>query len=179
MRSKITDYPALELHEEKILIVVKTYPRPSAKYRELVCTAGITEKGRWVRLYPINYRYLDYQNWYKKYQWIKVKIEKTELKKDFRIDSYRPTENSIQALGKSIGTQNGWLERKKIIIPTIQFRSLEEIEDRYQSNKVSLGIFKPKEITKFIVEPDTANWSNKHQDILSQLRLFETQPKFL
>ena len=82
-------------------------------------------------------------------------------------------------MGKSIGTQNGWLERKKIIIPTIQFRSLEEIEDRYQSNKVSLGIFKPKEITKFIVEPDTANWSNKHQDILSQLRLFETQPKFL
>ena len=70
MRPKITGYPTLELHEEQILIVVKTYLRPSFKYRELVCTAGITENGKWVRLYPINYRYLNYNKWYKKYQWI-------------------------------------------------------------------------------------------------------------
>ena len=76
MRPKITGYPALELHEEQILIVVKTYPRPSFKYRELVCTAGITLNGKWIRFYPISYRYLDYNKWYKKYQWVNVKIEK-------------------------------------------------------------------------------------------------------
>lgn len=48
MRPQFTGYPVLELHEEKILIIVKTYPRPSAKYRELVCTAGITQNGKWV-----------------------------------------------------------------------------------------------------------------------------------
>lgn len=29
----------------KVLITVKTYPIPSAKYDELVCTAGVTERG--------------------------------------------------------------------------------------------------------------------------------------
>ena len=112
MRSKITDYPTLELHEEQILIVVKTYPRPSFKYRELVCTAGITENGKWVRLYPINYRYLNYNKWYKKYQWIKVKIEKTNIKNDFRVDSYRPVESTIQAIGESLSTNKQWIDRK-------------------------------------------------------------------
>ena len=112
MRSQITGYPTLELHEEKILIVVKTYPRPSAKYRELVCTAGITVNGKWVRLYPISYRYLDYNKWYRKYQWIKVKIEKTNIKNDFRVDSYRPVESTIQAIGESLSTNKQWIDRK-------------------------------------------------------------------
>lgn len=179
MRPKLADYPALELHEEKIFIIVKTYPRPSVKYRELVCTAGITGNGKLIRLYPISYRYLDYQRWYKKYQWIKAKIEKTDLKNDFRVDSYRPLENSIQALGKPVGREDRWLERKKIIFPAIQFTSLEEIKDEYKSDKVSLGIFKPKSMINFIIESDTSHWSKKHQQVLSQLRLFDSQPKTL
>lgn len=34
----------------KILITVKTYPIPSQKYDELVCTAGVTENGEFIRL---------------------------------------------------------------------------------------------------------------------------------
>jgi len=37
----------------KVLITVKTLPIPSSKYDELVCTAGVTEAGDFVRLYPI------------------------------------------------------------------------------------------------------------------------------
>lgn len=40
----------------KVLITVKTYPVPSTKYDELVCTAGVTEPGDFIRLYPINFR---------------------------------------------------------------------------------------------------------------------------
>ena len=32
----------------KVLITVMTYPLPSRGYQELVCTAGITEEGKWV-----------------------------------------------------------------------------------------------------------------------------------
>lgn len=39
--------------KKKILIVVKTYPTRSKKYQELVCTAGLDEKGNWYRIYPI------------------------------------------------------------------------------------------------------------------------------
>lgn len=37
----------------KVLITVKTYPIPSDTYDELVCTAGVTELGDFVRLYPL------------------------------------------------------------------------------------------------------------------------------
>ncbi len=52
----------------KILITVKTYPIPSAKYDELVCTAGVREDGGFVRLYPISFRDLPFSQQYKKYQ---------------------------------------------------------------------------------------------------------------
>ena len=60
----------------RVLITVKTYPIPSAKYDELVCTAGVREDGSFVRLYPINFRDLDYSKQYRKYQWIEVAAEK-------------------------------------------------------------------------------------------------------
>lgn len=34
----------------KVLVTVMTYPLPSRGYQELVCTAGVTEDGEWVRL---------------------------------------------------------------------------------------------------------------------------------
>jgi hypothetical protein len=37
-----------EILGAKVLITVKTYPQPSSKYNELVCTAGFLE-GKWVR----------------------------------------------------------------------------------------------------------------------------------
>ena len=56
----------------KILITVKTYPIPSKKYDELVCTAGVTETGDFIRLYPINFRELPFTRQYKKYQWVEA-----------------------------------------------------------------------------------------------------------
>lgn len=41
----------------KVLITVLTYPHPSQQHQETICTAGITETGDWIRLYPIDYRY--------------------------------------------------------------------------------------------------------------------------
>jgi len=35
---------------ERVLIIVKTYPSLSAKYDELVCTAGFKEDGTWIRI---------------------------------------------------------------------------------------------------------------------------------
>jgi len=35
--------PAGRQEKQKVLITVKTYPIPSNKYDELVCTAGVTE----------------------------------------------------------------------------------------------------------------------------------------
>jgi hypothetical protein len=34
-----------EIPKARVLITVKTYPLPSGKYEELVCTAGVLEDG--------------------------------------------------------------------------------------------------------------------------------------
>jgi hypothetical protein len=60
------------------LITVKTYPHPSKSHLELVCTAGVLEDGSLIRLYPIDYRYMPYWKWYRKYQWIEVEVTKNE-----------------------------------------------------------------------------------------------------
>ncbi|MDR3275368.1 MAG: hypothetical protein LBS81_05345 [Endomicrobium sp.] len=73
---------------KRVLILVKTYPTPSQKYDELVCTAGITEDGQWIRLHPVEFRKLPYENQYKKYDWVETKVEKNTG--DFRKESFRP-----------------------------------------------------------------------------------------
>ena len=176
-QSALAGYPNLAFHEEKVLIVVKTYPHPSTKYKEIVCTAGVTEQGKWIRLYPIDYRYLEHAKWYKKYQWVNVTIEKNQ--EDFRVDSYRPDTQSIKTLGDPIDTRRNWEARKNLILPTITFNSLEEIQDAYKSSSVSLGIFKPKIIEDFVMEADSENWSASHTKVLNQLVLFGDQPKEL
>ena len=94
----------------KILIAVKTYPIPSAKYDELVCTAGVTEDGRFIRLYPVNFRDLPYSQQYKKYQWIEVQAEK-HSGRDSRKESYRPQHDAPLVPGEWIGTDDGWAQR--------------------------------------------------------------------
>jgi len=84
----------------KVLITVKTYPAISTKYEELVCTAGFTEDGKWVRIYPVQFRKKPYNEQYSKYEWIEVDLIRN--KNDFRPETYRPiTHNTpINVLSK-------------------------------------------------------------------------------
>lgn len=172
-KSTNQDYPFINRHIEKIFIVVKAAPNPSCKYQETVCTAGITEKRKWIRLYPLSFRYIDFNKRFSKYQWINVEIERNL--KDFRIDSYRPAIGTIQPLGIKLPAGD-WRERKKIILPTL-LKSIEELKNKYASKKISIGIFKPKKIIKFVIEEGDREWSKKHQSTLSQQKLFGPQPK--
>ena len=96
----------------RILITVKTYPTPSSKYDELVCTAGVREDGSFIRLYPIDYRYKPYWEWFEKYQWIEVNIERRT--QDYRPESFRPI-GEIKPLGPPIDTSNNWAKRKQYV----------------------------------------------------------------
>lgn len=156
--------------------MVKAAPAPSVTYKETVCTVGLTEKSKWIRLYPIDFRYLKPRQKYSKYQWINVEIRKN--KKDFRIDSYRPSVKSITPIGKKLPTRDGWEKRKKIVLPNLS-KSLEELTENYEKSVVSIGIFKPKRIDKFYIEAIEKGWSAKHQQTLSQLVLIGEQPKKL
>ncbi len=160
------------MERKKILITVKTYPIPSAKYDELVCTAGVTEAGNFVRLYPINFRELPFSQQYRKYQWIEVMVEKHKGR-DVRKESYRPECDTIKRIGKPIPTKRGdWSERGKYVMKH-RAGSMEELYERQKLDRTSLGIFRPKKIHDLVVTPDSYDWKPAFRAALRQARLWE------
>lgn len=157
----------------KILICVKTYPIPSAKYDELVCTAGVTERGDFIRLYPINFRDLPFSRQYRKYQWIEVEAERHKGR-DARKESYRPREQSIRTIGEPRPTGRGgdWSDRAKYVLAQ-KSQSMEDLYARQKSDGVSLGVFRPKVVRDIVVTPDDPEWKQGFINALRQARLWD------
>ncbi len=152
----------------KVLITVKTYPTPSRRHREIVCTAGVKEDGSWIRLYPIDYRFRDYSQWYKKYQWIKVDVEKHS--KDPRPESYRPV-SDIDILSDPISTNKNWEERKKYVLVK-GTRTMCWLQHQSQK-EISLSIINPKIVNDFVWEKTSNVWTKEQLNALRELRLFD------
>lgn len=163
----------------KVLIIVKTYPTLSKKYDELVCTAGILEDGSWVRIYPLPFRKLDYDQRYKKFQWIELSLIKN--KSDPRPESYKVIDPDNIKLGHFINSKkNGWQERKAILHKKNPvYTNLTELIEKANSNKLSLATFKPKKIIDFTVEKVEREWNKEDllhlKESLKQFSLFDGQ----
>lgn len=161
----------------KVLIAVKTYPTLSSKYDELVCTAGFTEDGSWVRVYPIPFRQLEYDKQYSKYDWIEVDLERNTS--DFRLESHKP--KSIETafnIVRHLGTEDCWRLRKEIALKNVQTNMSDLIAHAKDPSKyTSLAVFKPKEILDFKIEKVDSEWDKKKLDALKakaqQLNLFK------
>lgn len=144
----------------KVLITVKTYPHPSEKYRELVCTAGVLEDGTFIRLYPIDYRYRPKWGNFKKYNWIQVDATKHPPHVDPRPESYKPIHDTFKILPQHVGTDNNWNERKRYILNNNPLHSMCALNKIDQKEK-SLSIIQPKDITKFYAKPTEKEWKGK------------------
>jgi len=157
----------------EVLITVKTYPIPSSKYDELVCTAGVTRTGDFIRLYPINFRDLPYSQQFKKYQWLQVNATKHKGR-DSRKESYRPDCDSIRTLGEPIASKDNWAERSRYALAKAS-QSMEELFGRQSEDKTSLGIFRPKEIFDLVISHDDTDWKPGFKAALMQQRLWENR----
>lgn len=166
------------METRKILIATKTYPSISTKYKETVCTAGVllddNEKPlQWIRIYPIRFRhYLNFDQRYPRWSIISAKIERND--KDYRPESYRIDDSSLQIIRQiNTGKKKDWEERKSFVLP-LEFSSIAEIKEQGKS----LGIIKPKSIEKYFhkkLEKKKREWSESQKSILNQLDLFEPQ----
>lgn len=162
----------------KVLITVMTYPHPSESHQELVCTAGISEAGEWVRLYPIDYRYRPDDQQFRKYQWIEIGLADHGAGNDKRKESRRPDLESIRILGEPLPTDSNWRARREIV-DALPHRTKIELEALYESERVSLGIVRPTEVLDLKVEPVERKWKPQWQDVLNQFNLFSGPPKQL
>jgi len=164
--------------ETNVLITVMTYPHPSQRHQELVCTAGITESGEWVRLYPIDYRYRPNHQQFKKYQWIKLGLAPKGFGNDDRKESREPDLESIQILGEPLSTEREWAQRRAII-DRLPHHTRIDLEALYDTDRTSLGIVTPSQILDLKIEPAEREWKPEWQAVLGQFNLFHGQPKAL
>src|SRR5271155_1195846 len=104
-----------EAVQKTALIVVRTYPTPAKTGVEFSCTAAITDDGKWLRLFPIPYRYLPQDQRFRKYQWIEVSAMKAT--KDSRPESYKIKPDSIKILTEPLSTKDEWGARKNVVFP--------------------------------------------------------------
>lgn len=158
--------------QKRVLIVVRTYPTPAHKGAEASCTAGITEDGKWIRLFPINYRQLEPQQQFHKYDWVDVRVAKAS---DPRPESYTVDLDSIQVVS-SVSYKQGWQARKEIVLPLEAPSLCWLMRERDEHKHPTLGIFKPREIQRLVIEPDEEDWTAEEKEKLRQPNLFNQRP---
>ena len=136
----------------KVLILVKTYPAISSKYGETVCTAGITEEGKWIRIYPLPFRKMPKECKFSKYDWLEIDLDQN--KSDIRPESYRPNNfNDIKVIGRIEADGGAWFDRRKYVLKNV-YTNLDKLIKEAQTKAIctSLAIFKPKKIIDFTFE---------------------------
>lgn len=159
--------------KRRVLITVKTYPTPSKKSNETVCTAGITENGEWIRLYPIPYRYLNGEQKFRIFDWIEVSVAKRDRAKDHRPESYSVERETIQVLNH-LDAQKDLANRFAFIQPLIK-SSLEEVIEEHTAKGTSLAVICPQEMQGLSFEATDADWSSEQITCMNQISFFETQ----
>jgi hypothetical protein len=137
-----------------VLILVKTYPLPTSSYGETVCTAGLLDGEKWIRIYPISWHVLKDQQRYPKYSWIDLDLVRN--KSDFRPESYSARlgfDEDIR-VGARLGTANAWMARKSFVLREV-FDSMKDLLALAKSDTAkSLAVFKPSEIIDFRIEEE-------------------------
>lgn len=119
--------------KEEIVVLVKALPRPSRKYGETVCCAGVTREGEWRRLYPIRFRQLR-DNQFARWQWLHYKWRSPVH--DRRIESRTVLEDSLEP-----GDFLKQKARPELLEPIV-VGSAAAAADRGQS----LALIRPKEV---------------------------------
>jgi hypothetical protein len=102
---------------QHLIVTVKAAPTPSATYGETVCVAGVSADlaaPGWVRLYPINFRYLEQDRQFRKYDVIRVQARPAAA--DARAESWRPNMPTLRVVGHLAA----WKRRRPWLDPYVE-----------------------------------------------------------
>lgn len=157
----------------ELLITVKAAPNPSEKYGETVCVAGLRTdllKPTWVRLYPINFRHLDSNEAFRKYD--VISIEARPARQDPRHESWRPIMERI----RRIRLLKDWRSRRPLLDPAVEDSMCRLNRGaRERADAQSLALVRPKEVRALKVSPHRA-WTADEQ---RKIEAYANQPDLL
>lgn len=151
---------------ERILILAKTYPSPSAKYCETSCVAGINDRGLLRRLYPIQFRLIEEGRKFKKWQWITARVEKAV--NDHRPESFKIFVDTVER-AEMVPSKGEWALRWPWIDRLPSFGSHAEAETRRQETGETLALLRPRRVVKLEIKAArTVEWTDEERAKLVQ-----------
>ena len=155
---------------ERVLILCKTYPSPSAKYAETSCVAGMTEDGRLVRLYPVPFRLVSDDQQFKKWQWITARFEKA--RDDHRPESHRVFVDTIECDPEPLRAGKlGWPHRAELLSKLPVFSDFAEIERLREAGGATIALLRPTRIVGLdIKKADNPVWTEDEKEKLLRLQ---------
>lgn len=157
------------VQRERILILAKTYPSPSAKHVETSCVAGINQNGLMRRLYPVPFRMIEQDRQFKKWQWIEVGVEKSAT--DRRPESHKVDIGTLQAQ-EGITTREEWAERREWIDKLPTFISSDEMEHTRKNTGLSMALLRPKKVLALeIKDARNKEWTVEEKEKLMQAQM--------
>lgn len=159
---------------KRVLITARTYPTPAWRGVEVSCTAGITDEGQWIRLFPIPYRFLALDKRFRKYQWIEARVKRSS---DPRPESYEADIDSIRVLSEPLPTDQYWKARKDLLEPLKAVSLCALKAGRDSTSAPTLGFFKPRTIHGIRIEPVSAEWTLEQKARLQQSSFFDIKPR--
>ncbi len=155
---------------ERVLILCKTYPSPSANYAETSCVAGMTEAGKLIRLFPVPFRLIADEQQFRKWQWVTTLVEKS--RDDHRPESHRIFVDQIDCEGEPLAAGKvGWPRRMELLrsVPVhSDFASLEAARVRDGN---TLALLRPSRILELEIKPTkNPDWTAEELAKLTQLQ---------
>lgn len=159
----------------RVLITVKAAPNPSATYGETVCVAGLRiDLGHegWVRLYPINFRFIEQDLTFKKYDVVTLSAVPAS---EGRRESWKPRIDSLRYETHL----DDWKRRMPHLGP-FAHDTMCHLNANAHGGR-SLGLVQAREVSRLIVKPHQGWTSQEQQKIdayVNQPELFDSgKPK--
>jgi len=162
----------MKFQREELLILTKTYPEPSTKYRETTCVAALTRSGEMRRIFPIPFRFMGGEEQFQKWEWISVAAKKAN--DDHRPESFKVDFDShIKRIGEKIDTHHDWAQRKEWLEPHIM-ESFKALEPRRQTSQQTLGVLRVSRLLGLDITPvKETQWNEKELANLTREGLFD------
>jgi len=154
---------------ERILVLAKTYPSPSAHHIETSCVAGITHEGVMRRLYPVPFRMIERDQQFKKWQWIDVRVEKAN--KDHRPESHKLYVDTITCRDV-IDTTKEWSLRWDWLDKIPSFDTVNAMDAARLSDGLSIALLRPKRLIGLdITKARNPNWTDDEKGKLMRQQM--------
>jgi hypothetical protein len=167
----------------RVLIWGKTFPEPSRKHTETVCTAGVDARGHAIRLYPVPLRYLEGTQRYRIGDIIEVSASRNP--KDNRPESFRIDPDSLAIVQRVPTDQQEWAGRREWVFrdTSWHFESLGHLDSARQRDATSMGLIRPGAVERVYLRPKPAaarrEFEQKWESVTSQQDLFLPEYKAL